>query len=238
MTIESYNIKDASTLILVLKGAADSGQSASSSTGNRPTGSTGPSLPHGAPTWPSSQQTGTLLPPGTSAEPVSLRRFPPGLSSAIGGPAASSASGTSSSNAGVSQDNIDGIMNLGLDVTREQVVRALRVSSDIPDQAVEFLLSVPPSGSNSIANLPGSSHGIAARHAGSPQNMLQNLQQPMGGWGNQGGGLPGGSGVGGEGVVEIDPRQVQEIRRMIAENPTLTGPLIESLKETDPEGLP
>jgi len=57
----------------------------------------------------------------------------------------------------------------------------------------------------------------------------------MGGWGNQGGGLPGGSGVGAE-SVEIDPRQVQEIRRMIAENPTLTGPLIESLKETDPEG--
>jgi hypothetical protein len=36
-------------------------------------------------------------------------------------------------------------MNLGLDVTREQVVRALRASSDIPDQAVEFLLSVRPS---------------------------------------------------------------------------------------------
>ncbi len=34
---------------------------------------------------------------------------------------------------------------------------------------------------------------------------------------------------------EITPEQVQTIRRMVAENPTLTGPLIESLKQTDPE---
>jgi hypothetical protein len=50
----------------------------------------------------------------------------------------------------------------------------------------------------------------------------------MGGTGNSGGGdsaVPTG----------IDPAQVQAIRRMVAEYPALTGPLIESIRETDPE---
>jgi hypothetical protein len=53
------------------------------------------------------------------------------------------------------------------------------------------------------------------------------------GMGGMGG--AGGSGGGDAPAVEITPEQVQTIRRMVAENPTLTGPLIESLKQTDPE---
>jgi hypothetical protein len=59
----------------------------------------------------------------------------------------------------------------------------------------------------------------------------------MGGTGGTGGMVSsGGSGDGdGEAAIEIDPAQVRAIRRMVAENPSLTGPLIESLKQTDPE---
>lgn len=37
-------------------------------------------------------------------------------------------------------------------------------------------------------------------------------------------------------AMGIDPAQIYEIRRMVAENPALTGPLIESIRATDPEG--
>jgi hypothetical protein len=58
----------------------------------------------------------------------------------------------------------------------------------------------------------------------------------MGGMGGIGGiGSSGGSGDGDGSAIEIDPAQVRAIRRMVAENPSLTGPLIESLKQTDPE---
>jgi len=58
----------------------------------------------------------------------------------------------------------------------------------------------------------------------------------MGGMGGMGGmGSSGGSGDGDGSAIEIDPAQVRAIRRMVAENPSLTGPLIESLKQTDPE---
>jgi hypothetical protein len=53
------------------------------------------------------------------------------------------------------------------------------------------------------------------------------------------GGMGGGGGLGdGDAAanVEISPEQVQTIRRMVAENRSLMGPLIESLKQTDPEG--
>jgi len=45
---------------------------------------------------------------------------------------------------------------------------------------------------------------------------------------------PGDGGGGGAAPIEIDAAQVQAIRRMVAENPILTAPLIESLKATDP----
>jgi hypothetical protein len=56
------------------------------------------------------------------------------------------------------------------------------------------------------------------------------------------GALSGVDGTGGPGngdnvaPIVIDPARVQAIRRMVAENPALTGPLIESIRETDPEG--
>jgi hypothetical protein len=56
------------------------------------------------------------------------------------------------------------------------------------------------------------------------------------GGGGGGGGGPGGGGGDGGAPVEITPTQVEAIRRMVAENATLMGPLIEDLRTTDPEG--
>jgi hypothetical protein len=75
--------------------------------------------------------------------------------------------------------------------------------------------------------------------------MLMDSMGGLGGMGGMGGlgglgALAGMTGMGGPGggaaPTEIDPAQVQAIRRMVAENPLLTGPLIESLMETDPVG--
>lgn len=55
------------------------------------------------------------------------------------------------------------------------------------------------------------------------------------GMGGLGGGGGGGGGDGGA-PVEITPTQVEAIRRMVAENATLMGPLIEDLQTTDPVG--
>jgi hypothetical protein len=60
------------------------------------------------------------------------------------------------------------------------------------------------------------------------------LQRQLGGL--NGMGDTGGPGNGDDAApIEIDPAQVDEIRRMVAENPALTGPLIESIRATDPE---
>ncbi|KAH9963852.1 hypothetical protein BC827DRAFT_95097 [Russula dissimulans] len=120
----------------------------------------------------------------------------------------------------------------------------------------------PPPNLNFLANLSNSTPGGVASIPGFPQGppiLQQQQRQPrrdsssmlmdsMGGLGGMGGmgglgglgALAGMTGMGGPGggaaPTEIDPAQVQAIRRMVAENPLLTGPLIESLMETDPVG--
>jgi len=170
-------------------------------------------------------------------------------------------------------------MEMGMDFTEEQVIRALQASSDNPDYAVELLLSgaglqgsenvsvsSPPQSSHNLsflANRPNSTPSAIASIPGFPQGShhLMQQQQPeqqrqsrrdsssmsldsMGGSGGMGGlaalaGMAGisGPGEGGGAVpIEIDAAQVRAIRRMVAENPILTGPLIESLRVTDPVG--
>jgi hypothetical protein len=67
--------------------------------------------------------------------PASMRPIPTGPGPAFSGP-------SSSSNMGVSQANIDQIMDIVPDFTREQVVNALRVTDDNIEQAVDLLFSV------------------------------------------------------------------------------------------------
>jgi hypothetical protein len=64
------------------------------------------------------------------------------------------------------------------------------------------------------------------------QSVLQRQLRSMNGVGSTGG--PGNSDN--AAPLGIDPAEVHAIRRMVADNPALTGPLIDSIRETDPEG--
>ena len=80
---------------------------------------------------------------------------------------------------------------------------------------------------------------FASCEHGAPSSPFVHLQSMLQ---RQLGGLSGMADIGGPGhgdnaaPIEINPAQVYEIRRMVAENPALTGPLIESIRATDPEG--
>ncbi|KAH9985799.1 hypothetical protein BJV74DRAFT_550669 [Russula compacta] len=76
--------------------------------------------------------------------------------------------------------------------------------------------------------MPGAGAGVGASTSGFPQNLLQSmLQRPQE--------EPTRQPRRDSSAMSLGP-MVQAIRRMVAENPTLTGPLIEDLKTTDPEG--
>jgi hypothetical protein len=89
----------------------------------------------------------------------------------------------------------------------------------------------------------GQQQPIPRRDAGAMSMGGMGGMGALGGMGGMGGmgGLGGLGGAGGPGdgdgaaAIEISPEQVRAIRRMVAENVTLMGPLVESLKQTDPE---
>ncbi|KAH9993258.1 hypothetical protein BJV77DRAFT_377984 [Russula vinacea] len=226
-TIGSYNIKDASQLILILKGELTVSVS-SGANSPRPA----PALSVNAP-----RPTSPPAPTSTHARPI-----PPGPGSTFSG------SGISS-NTGASQTNIDGIMNMGMGFTVERVIHALRASFDNPNQAVELLLngyseecgavSSAPRASNFPENLSDVVALPRATAAGPvfPQNVLQSvLQRQLGSMSGVGGGTGGPGNSDNAAPLGIDPTQVHAIRRMVADNPALTGPLIDNIRETDPEG--
>lgn len=49
------------------------------------------------------------------------------------------------------------------------------------------------------------------------------------------GGLGGGGGGSGAATAEVSPEQIEEIRRLVAYNPILIGPLLEQIKQDDPK---
>lgn len=50
-----------------------------------------------------------------------------------------------------------------------------------------------------------------------------------------GGGLGGGGSSSGGATAEVTPEQIEQIRRMVAYNPILTGPLLEQFRQEDPD---
>jgi len=119
-----------------------------------------------------------------------------------------------------------------------------------PTPNLNFLANLSNSTPSGVASIPGFAQGppIQQQQRQPRRDSSSMLMDSMGGLGGMGGmgglgglgALAGMTGMGGPGggaaPTEIDPAQVQAIRRMVAENPLLTGPLIESLMETDPAG--
>jgi hypothetical protein len=78
---------------------------------------------------------------------------------------------------------------------------------------------------------------IASCGAVSPFFLLQStLQRELGSVNGVGGTGGPSNGDNAAPMMGIDPTQVDAIRRMVADNPALTGPLIDSIRKTDPEG--
>lgn len=273
-TIASYAIKDASTLVLMIKASSASSAAVtpSASKNNSPriapgTLSTQPTVPAAGTTSanrltvPSTGYAAPPAPPVASSSSIGISETAPGLG----------LNGTGiSSNVGPSQSNIDQIVGMGF--TQAQAVRALRASFDNLDQALDLLLNDPnnlgASGATQaptsmgngllngfLGNPSGSANGTAPQPSSSlpqsliPQNLMNMVAQQqqqqelpdlssmsLGALGGLGGGAAGGATGGassGAPTAEVTAEQIEEIRRMVALNPILTGPLLEQIKEED-----
>lgn len=245
-TIGSYGIKEASTLVLMIKAGSaavlpnpDINSSPSTAPGTLsapPPPAQATSANHlSAPSHAHATQ--TAVPPD-----VALSN-PQAISGTAQGPSFNGAG--IYSNVGPSQSNIETIVGMGF--TQDQAVRALRASLDNVDQAVELLINDPDN-----IGAPGSGSGFAygasPRTSGLPQpqdlmKMVAQQQQQqalpdlssmsLGALGGLGGA---GAGAGsGAPTAEVSPEQIEEIRRLVAYNPILTGPLLEQIKQEDPD---
>ncbi|KAI9442609.1 hypothetical protein H4582DRAFT_1298152 [Lactarius indigo] len=253
-TIGSYGIKEASSLVLMIKAASAAGLP-SPSINNSP--STAPGT-LGAPPPPAQTASANHLSTPFSAY-ATQATVPPDVASSTPQAISGTAQGPSLNGAGIysnvgpSQSNVETIVSMGF--TQDQAVRALRANFDNVDQAIELLINDP----NNIGT-PGATHaakgsGLAYRTSSqtsglpqslSPQDLMQMVaqRQPQQGLPDLSsmslgalGGL-GGAGAGpgsGAPTAEVSPEQIEEIRRLVAYNPILTGPLLEQIKQEDPD---
>jgi UV excision repair protein RAD23 len=261
-TIASCGIKEASTLVLMIK-SPSAAVTPSASMSNSPRIAPGtlssPSTVPGLSTTASANHL-SVPTPGYAPSYVTPSPVPPVASSSSPKPISEMAQGPALSGAGIysnvgpSRSNIDKITGMGF--LQDQAVRALRASNDNVDQAVELLINDPhnlgantaprvaQAAPNSLANGFGLTNGTAPQTNGLPQSLIpQNLmnavaqQQQLPDLSSMSLSTLGGSGDGGSGgaTAEVTPEQIDEIRRLVASNPILIGPLLEQFKQEDPE---
>ncbi|KAH9046059.1 hypothetical protein EDB84DRAFT_739283 [Lactarius hengduanensis] len=243
-TIGSYGIKEASSLVLMIKAGSAA------------------VLPNPDINSSPSTAPGTLSAPPPPAQATSANHFsvptqasvPPEVASSIPRAISGTAQGPSFNGAGIysnvgpSQSSIETIVGMGF--TQDQAVRALRASLDNVDQAVELLINDPDnigaSGAAQAANRSGSAYGASPQTSGlpQPQDLMkmvaqQQQQQALPDLSSMSLGALGGLGGAGAGsgapTAEVSPEQIEEIRRLVAYNPILTGPLLEQIKQEDPD---
>ncbi|KAH9159135.1 hypothetical protein EDB89DRAFT_2054221 [Lactarius sanguifluus] len=234
-TVGSYGIKEASTLVLMIKAG-------STTVLPNPNINSSP----GTPTQATSANHPSV--PTQASVPPEVASIPQAISGTAQGPSLNGAG--IYSNVGPSQSNVETIVGMGF--TQDQAVRALRASLDSVDQAVELLINDPDNigapGAAQAASGSGFAYGASPQTSGlpRPQDLMKMVAQQQ-----QQQGLPdlssmslgalgglGGAGAGsgsGAPTAEVSPEQIEEIRRLVAYNPILTGPLLEQIKQEDPD---
>ncbi|KAH9036716.1 hypothetical protein EDB83DRAFT_1756198 [Lactarius deliciosus] len=238
-TIGSYGIKEASSLVLMIN-------SASATVLPDPNINSSPSTAPGSLSAPPPPAQATsanhLSTPSPAAVPLDVASsVPQTISGTAQGP---SLNGTGIySNAGPSQSNVETIVDMGF--TQDQAVRALRASLDNVDQAVELLINDPDNigapGAAQAAGGSGFAYGASPQTSGlpRPQDLMKQQRQELPDLSSMSLGALGGLGGAGSGsgapTAEVSPEQIEEIRRLVAYNPILTGPLLEQIKQEDPD---
>ncbi|KAH8982675.1 hypothetical protein EDB92DRAFT_2117701 [Lactarius akahatsu] len=236
-TIGSYGIKEASSLVLMIK-AGSAAVLPNPDINSSP--STAPDTLSAPP--PPAQATSAnhlSVPTQASVPPEVASSIPQAISGTAQGPSFNGAG--IYSNAGPSQSNIETIP-----------CTALRASLDNVDQAVELLINDPDNigaaGAAQAANRSRFAYGASPQTSGLPQpqdlmKMVAQQQQQQApsdlssmSLGALGGLRGAGAGAGsGAPTAEVSPEQIEEIRRLVAYNPILTGPLLEQIKQDDPD---
>ncbi|KAH9159859.1 hypothetical protein EDB89DRAFT_2044583 [Lactarius sanguifluus] len=218
-TIGSYGIKEASTLVLMIKAG---------STADLPN----PNI-NSSPGTPTQATSANHLSVPTQAS------VPPGVASIHPQAISGTAHGPSLNGAGIYSNTI-----VGMGFTQDQATAV--------DQAVELLINDPDNigapGAAQAASGSGFAYGASPQTSGlpRPQDLMKMVAQQQ-----QQQGLPdlssmslgalgglGGAGAGagsGAPTAEVSPEQIEEIRRLVAYNPILTGPLLEQIKQEDPD---
>lgn len=257
-TIGSYGIKEGSSLVLMIK-ARSAAVSPSASMSNSPRTAPGTFSPP-PPTVPAASANLLSVPSPSYATQATV---PPVVASSTPKAISEMAQGTTLNGGGIytnmgpSQSNIDTVVDMGF--SQEQAVRALRASFDNVDRAVELLVNDPDnlgagsaSGATQAPNLLANvfterANGASTQTSGLPQSLTpQNLmkmvaqqqqQQQLPDLSSMSLGALGGLGDAGSGAAtaEVSPEQIEEIRRLVAFNPILTGPLLEQFRQEDPE---
>jgi len=247
-SIESCAIKEKDFLVLMVSKPKAS-PAASTST---PVTTSSPAPADPSPAAPAAPATSTADVPSAPSTAAPAAPAQPEVAPPAFGDMSSFVSGN------VLQTTIDNMMEMGFE--REQVMRALRASFNNPDRAVEYLMSGIPSHLETEASGAGAPRpalaaqpsaggaapvsaaaaqpAAAAPPSNQPQNLFQLAQQQQ----QQQQAAPGGpnllSGIGGPGPVDLaalrDSPQIQQLRELMAQNPTMVQPLIQQLAASNP----
>ncbi|KAI8801935.1 hypothetical protein BJ742DRAFT_749347 [Cladochytrium replicatum] len=246
--LQEYGITETDFLVVMVTKPKTAASSASSPASTRPAT---PSAPATAPAPPPATAAVAAPAPAPVAAPaVAPTPAPAATPAAADGTFDSSGLVTGSAY----EAAVTGLMEMGYD--RTEVVRALRAAFNNPDRAAEYLITGIPAGlardtapapadPPALAQTPQATIPSAPAAAAAPTAGFVNLfEQAAAAQGNRGGahGAPAGAAAGaGPGMNELiqhlNSPQFQQMRQLIAAQPHLLQPMLQTIGERNPQLL-